>query len=63
VRLVFSVVKRKDMGDAIRTIRSFTPDALVTIEDMRMVKNGTFPLPEPKSRRYMAGIKSVRKWK
>jgi uncharacterized protein YebE (UPF0316 family) len=41
-RMVFSVVKRKDVKDVLEIINRLNPDSFVTIEDVRTVRKGYF---------------------
>ncbi len=43
VRLIFSIIKRKDQGMVLDLIRRYNPNAFVTISDVRAVKEGYFP--------------------
>lgn len=43
VRLVFSVVKRKDLPKALEIIKRFNPRAFISVEDVRSVREGYFP--------------------
>jgi uncharacterized protein YebE (UPF0316 family) len=61
VRLIFTIVKRKDMRVIADTVRTFNPKAFISIEDVRMVSEGTFPVSGDRPRRDFAGIRSVRK--
>jgi uncharacterized protein YebE (UPF0316 family) len=43
VRLIFSIIKRKDQDIILNLIRKFNPAAFVSISDVRSVKEGYFP--------------------
>lgn len=43
VRLVFTVVKRKDLKKVIEIIKRFNPRAFISVEDVRSVSEGYFP--------------------
>jgi uncharacterized protein YebE (UPF0316 family) len=43
VRLIISVIKRKDLDEYIRIVKQFNPKAFVSIEDVRSVQEGFFP--------------------
>ena len=60
VRLVFTIVRRKDLKEAISIIRQFNPRAFFSIEDVKAVKEGIFP---PPANRLLTSIGSVRKAK
>jgi uncharacterized protein YebE (UPF0316 family) len=42
VRLIISVIKRKDLDEYIRIVKQFNPKAFVSIEDVRSVQEGFF---------------------
>ncbi len=48
VKLIFSVIKRRNLAKMIGMIKKYNPNAFYTIEDMRYV-NQTYPLPLTKS--------------
>ena len=48
VKLIFSIIKRKNLQKTISIIKKYNPKAFYTIEDMRYV-NQTYPLPLRKS--------------
>lgn len=62
VRLVLTVVKRKDLDEVIAMIKTHNPNAFISIEDVRHVSGGRFPLPSLRSRQF-AGLRTVRKYK
>ncbi len=43
VRLIFSIIKRKDQDMILNLIRRYNPAAFVSISDVRSVKEGYFP--------------------
>ncbi len=47
VKLIFTIVKRKDIQKVLEHIRRFNPLAFFTIEDIRSVRKGVFPLMKP----------------
>lgn len=63
VRLIFTIVKRRDAKTVLEGVRQFNPRAFVSIEDVRMVSEGTFPVPGLGSSRRLARIGSVRNQK
>lgn len=42
VRLIISVIKRKDLEDYIDVVKQFNPKAFISIEDVRSVQEGYF---------------------
>jgi uncharacterized protein YebE (UPF0316 family) len=42
VRLIISVIKRKDLEEYTRIVKEFNPKAFMSIEDVRSVKEGYF---------------------
>jgi uncharacterized protein YebE (UPF0316 family) len=42
VRLIISVIKRKDIDEYLRIVKQFNPKAFISIEDVRSVKEGYF---------------------
>jgi len=47
VKVLFTIVKRKDIQNVLDLIRKFNPLAFFTIEDVRSVRKGVFPLMKP----------------
>ena len=45
VRLVFSIVRRKDLQEVIQVIKQFNPKAFYSVEDVKMVSNGMPDIP------------------
>lgn len=48
VRLIISVIKRKDLDEYVQIVKEFNPKAFMSIEDVRSVKEGYF-VSEPKT--------------
>ena len=46
VKIIFTIVKRKDIDQVLDIIRRYNPLAFFTIEDVRSVRKGVFPLPK-----------------
>ncbi len=46
VKLIFTIVHRRDVDAVIRLIREFDPGAFYTISDVRFVNEGVFPQAE-----------------
>jgi uncharacterized protein YebE (UPF0316 family) len=44
VKIIFTIVKRKDIDNVLEIIRQCNPLAFFTIEDVRSVREGVFPL-------------------
>ena len=47
VSIVYSVVRRSCLPDVIRIIEEFNPRAFYTVETVRSVREGVFPLQQP----------------
>jgi len=43
VKILFSIINRKSLGDFLETIRKFDPHTFYTIEDVRTSAEGVFP--------------------
>lgn len=44
VKIVFTIVKRKDIDSVLEIVRGCNPLAFYTIEDVRSARKGVFPL-------------------
>lgn len=44
VHIIYTIIRRSDLDDVIDMIKRFNPKAFYTIEDVRFVKEGVFPL-------------------
>jgi uncharacterized protein YebE (UPF0316 family) len=44
VRLIISVIKRKDLEEYIGIVKKYNPKAFISIEDVRSVQEGFFPV-------------------
>lgn len=42
VDIVFTIIKRKDIGDVVAIINKFNPNAFFTIEDVKAINEGIF---------------------
>ncbi|MCR4404045.1 MAG: DUF2179 domain-containing protein [Candidatus Acetothermia bacterium] len=51
VRIIFTVVKRRDIPAVAAKIQEFNPHAFYSVEDVRFVSEGVFPLPRARSQR------------
>jgi uncharacterized protein YebE (UPF0316 family) len=47
VSVIYSVIKRSDLNDVVAIIKKFNPKAFYSIEDVRFVSEGVFPLNRP----------------
>lgn len=45
VKVIMSIINRKDLHNLILLINHFNPNAFYTIEDVKSVKEGVFPMP------------------
>ncbi len=48
VQMIFSIVKRKDLEDAIRIVNTYNPQAFYTIEEVQTVNEGYFRVSNKK---------------
>jgi uncharacterized protein YebE (UPF0316 family) len=48
VRIVFTIIRRKELQDTLEIISKFNPGAFIAIEDVRSVSNDVFPSAKPK---------------
>jgi len=55
VKVIFSIINRKNLDDFLQTIRKFDDHTFYTIEDVRTSAEGVFPLAE-KRRRKISGL-------
>ena len=44
VKVIFTIIKRKDIEHVLKLVRTFNPLAFYTIEDIRSVRKGVFPI-------------------
>ena len=49
VHVVFSIIRRRDWSKFMDVVRKHNPTAFLSVEDVRTVKYGVFPAPEPDS--------------
>ena len=56
VRLIISVIKRKDLDDYIKIVKEFNPKAFMSIEDVRSVKEGYFYQEAKPTSRLFSGL-------
>jgi uncharacterized protein YebE (UPF0316 family) len=53
VMIIFTIVKRKDVEHVLEIIRKCNPLAFFTIEDVRSVRKGVFPIVKTRKSRYI----------
>lgn len=64
VKIIFMVVKRRDIPNVVTRIQEFNPHAFYSVEDVRFVSEGIFPLPRSRGeRRRLRLLKLYRKGK
>jgi len=56
VRLIISVIKRKDLDEYISIVKQFNPKAFMSIEDVRSVKEGYFYQESKPTSRLFSGL-------
>ena len=61
VRLIISVIKRKDLEEYIKIVKQFNPKAFISIEDVRSVQEGFFPTSQRKRESQFLKSFTVRK--
>jgi uncharacterized protein YebE (UPF0316 family) len=61
VKLIFLVVKRKDVRSVIEMVHQYNPNAFYTIADVRSAKGGDIPHLYKKPRKWMSGRFQKRK--
>lgn len=61
VKLIFLVVKRKDVRSVIEMVHQYNPNAFYTIADVRSAKGGDIPHFYKKPRKWMSGRFQKRK--
>jgi len=55
VAILYSIVKRHDMKDLTRIIKSVDPDAFYTVEDVRSISHGIYGTKRPSLFRWKKG--------
>ncbi len=48
VKLIFTVIKRKDIDEVVSLIKHFNPKAFFSIEEVRAASEGIFPSRKPR---------------
>ena len=56
VKLIYTVVKRKDLHDVTATIRTFNPKAFVSVEEIQSASEGIFPSHRSRNHRYFGTL-------
>lgn len=57
VKIVFTIMKRKRVAEAIRIVNQYNPNAFYTIEEVKAVKEGYFGIHRKKS--FFPGLKQL----
>ncbi len=52
VKIIFTIVKRKDVERVLEIVRTCNPQAFFTIEDVRSVRKGVYPLTATRSKKH-----------
>jgi uncharacterized protein YebE (UPF0316 family) len=63
LKMIFTIVKRKDLKEVLDIIREHNPQAFVTIEDVRTAKEGFFRMSRKKMAYPAALFNDIRKGK
>jgi uncharacterized protein YebE (UPF0316 family) len=64
VKVIFTIIKRKDFEKIVSIVRKHNPKAFFSVEDIRMANEGIYPDQLPASQRLFGGLFSfVRKGK
>jgi uncharacterized protein YebE (UPF0316 family) len=65
VKIIFTIIKRKNLEHVVRMIDRYNPNAFYTIEDVRIASQGVFPSMNPPDNRfyYFRKLFPVRKGK
>lgn len=58
VRLILTIIKRKDLAKVQTIVKKYNPNAFVSVEDVRAVHEGVFPEPAPS---FMSRLNPIRK--
>ena len=53
VKLIYTIVKRKDLHDVMTIIRAFNPKAFVSVEEIQSASEGIFPSNRSRKHRYL----------
>jgi uncharacterized protein YebE (UPF0316 family) len=60
VKVIYTVVNRKELGDVLKLIQETHPHAFYTVEEVRQVSEGVFHRPQPHSPFRYIGLKGKR---
>jgi uncharacterized protein YebE (UPF0316 family) len=63
VKILYSIVKRRNLRDALDIITKFNPKAFYSVEDIQHVNEGIFPLIRPKRKNLIKMFPPFRKSK
>ncbi|MCH8556531.1 MAG: DUF2179 domain-containing protein [Balneolia bacterium] len=58
VRLILTIIKRKDLNKVQNLVKQYNPNAFVSVEDVRSVHEGVFPEPAPS---FLSRLNPIRK--
>jgi len=58
VKVIYSVVKRKDLNKIIQIVNEFNPNAFYSVAEVRSVNKGIFPVKTPKDKKLGRFIKN-----
>lgn len=61
VHIIFTILNRKNLEDALKTIQEHNPKAFYTVEDVRLVNEGVFPVQKSLLKKRFSG--SILKWR
>ncbi len=50
VHIIFTVIQRVDLDEVVKILRRFNPKAFYTVEDIRSVSEGVFPMRRTRNR-------------
>jgi uncharacterized protein YebE (UPF0316 family) len=50
VKMIFTIIKRKNLTEVIELIRTYNPKAFYSVEDVRMAREGIFPTTAARSK-------------
>lgn len=56
VSVIYSVIKRSDLDDVVGIVKRFNPKAFYSIEDVRFISEGVFPLSKSGYRNGIFGL-------
>lgn len=61
VNIIYSVIRREDLNEVVEIIKRFNPKAFYSIEDIKSVSEGIFPLKTTVGRWYTRSV--LRRWR